>query len=39
VEFSCSSDKVVIYDLEEDGSLIAWDEVPLEAGDLPVALE
>lgn len=30
VEFTTQTDKVVIYDLAEDGSLVAWDDPALE---------
>jgi hypothetical protein len=30
VEFTTQTDKVVIYDLGEDGSLVAWDDPALE---------
>ncbi len=30
VEFATQTDKVVIYDLAEDGSLVAWDDPALE---------
>ena len=29
VEFATQTDKVVIYDLAEDGSLVAWDDLDL----------
>ena len=37
VEFTNQTDKVVIYDLEEDGSLVAWDDPALDAGDMGVS--
>ena len=37
VEFTSHSDKVVIYDLAEDGSLMAWDDPNLDAGDAGVS--
>ena len=36
VEFNNQADKVVIYDLAEDGSLVAWDE-PVINMDTPSA--
>jgi hypothetical protein len=30
VEFATQTDKVVIYELAEDGSLVAWDDPALE---------
>ena len=38
VEFTTQTDKVVIYDLAEDGTLVEWDDpalqdVTLQAGD------
>jgi hypothetical protein len=32
VEFTSQEDKVVIYDLAEDGSLIAWEDPILDTG-------
>ncbi|MDD2234771.1 MAG: hypothetical protein PHZ11_02920 [Desulfitobacteriaceae bacterium] len=32
VEFTNQSDKVVVYDLSEDGSLVAWEDPVLNAG-------
>ena len=39
VEFATQTDKVVIYDLAEDGSLVAWDdlELTMDAGDVGVS--
>lgn len=39
VEFTDGEDKVVIYDLAEDGSLVAWDDEPALDGETKVALE
>lgn len=33
VEFTTQTDKVVIYDLSEDGSLVAWDDQTQDTGD------
>ncbi|HWQ72074.1 MAG TPA: hypothetical protein VN370_07120 [Desulfitobacteriaceae bacterium] len=32
VEFNNQSDKVIVYDLGEDGSLVAWDDPILDMG-------
>ena len=37
VEFATQTDKVVIYDLAEDGSLVAWDDLTLDAGNVGVS--
>lgn len=39
VEFAIQNDKVVIYDLAEDGSLVAWDDPDLESGVSYAAME
>jgi len=39
VEFTSTTDKVVIYDLAEDGTLVAWDEPALDVGVSEAALE
>lgn len=33
VEFTTQTDKVVIYDLSEDGSLVAWDDQTQDTGN------
>ena len=37
VEFTTQTDKVVIYDLAEDGSLVAWDDPTLDTGDTGIS--
>lgn len=42
VEFTTQTDKVVIYDLAEDGSLVAWDDpalgdITLQAGEVDLS--
>jgi hypothetical protein len=32
IEFNNQSDKVVVYDLGEDGSLVAWEDPILDMG-------
>lgn len=32
VEFTSQEDKIVIYDLAEDGTLVAWEDPILDAG-------
>ncbi|HBV88988.1 MAG TPA: hypothetical protein DEF42_20645 [Desulfosporosinus sp.] len=39
VEFATQTDKVVIYDLAEDGSLVAWDDVSFNEGALNAVIE
>lgn len=39
VEFTTQTDKVVIYDLAEDGSLLAWDEQVSEGEVAQAGLE
>ncbi|MDR3288080.1 MAG: hypothetical protein LBT22_01485 [Peptococcaceae bacterium] len=41
IEFSMQADKVVVYDLEEDGSLTAWDDSDTSTEDeaLQIAAE
>ncbi|NMA70290.1 MAG: hypothetical protein GX958_12885 [Desulfitobacterium sp.] len=39
VEFTTNEDKTVIYDLAEDGSLLAWDDDQALEGEATVALE
>lgn len=39
VEFTSQIDKVVIYDLEEDGSLVAWEDPILDVGVSEATLE
>jgi len=34
VEFNSNTDKVVVYDLEEDGSLVAWEDFCLESQEV-----
>jgi len=35
VEFATQDDKVVIYDLAEDGTLVAWEETPFPPEAMP----
>ena len=37
VEFATQTDKVVIYDLADDGSLVAWHDPILDVGDAGVS--
>ncbi|MBC2721783.1 hypothetical protein [Desulfosporosinus sp.] len=39
VEFATQTDKVVIYDLAEDGSLVAWDDASFNEGALNAVIE
>lgn len=39
IEFNSNTDKVVVYDLEEDGSLIAWEDFHVESDSLQVVME
>ncbi|MHB1407587.1 MAG: hypothetical protein ACYCV0_18605 [Desulfitobacteriaceae bacterium] len=39
VEFTTQEDRVVIYDLAEDGSLVAWDEPIMDQGITQTAVE
>jgi reverse gyrase len=38
VEFNSNSDKVVVYNLEEDGSLIAWEDFYADTQEIVQAL-
>jgi hypothetical protein len=37
VEFATQTDKVVIYDLAEDGSLVAWEDLTMDVSELSVS--
>lgn len=38
IEFNSHTDKVVVYDLEEDGTLVAWEDFSLESQEVMQAL-
>lgn len=39
IEFNSHSDRVIVYDLEEDGSLVAWEDFYVESDVLEAAVE
>ena len=34
IEFNSHTDKVVVYDLDEDGSLVAWDDFNIDSKEV-----
>ena len=34
IEFNSNTDKVVVYDLDEDGALVAWDDFNLDSQEV-----
>jgi len=34
IEFNSNTDKVVVYDLDEDGTLVAWEDFNLESQEV-----